>query len=178
MSDTRDHLKSIATDQICAKNLAAASFREMGKEAGIKSSSVHYHFKSRDALLLELIKDYQKDFFAMLDERAEEATGKQRLIVLCEVFTEFFTKDRQCMAQAYSSGSHELTPDSMTATRDFYEALYEWVLESLTTTRFLAVSRDALARVVVSAIQGALVADRVRDDAINLASVQDWLSSL
>tara|TARA_R110001583_G_scaffold27021_3_gene96941 strand:+ start:1902 stop:2219 length:318 start_codon:yes stop_codon:yes gene_type:complete len=62
VSETRDHLKTIATDQICKNNLAAASFREMGKAAGIKSSSVHYHFKSRDALLLELATDYQHAF--------------------------------------------------------------------------------------------------------------------
>ena len=178
MSDTREHLKSIATDQICTKNLAAASFREMGKAAGIKSSSVHYHFKSRDALLLELIKDYQKAFFELLEERTEGTSGKQRLQVLCDVFTEYFTKDRQCMASAYSAGTHELTADSFAATNEFYDALYEWVLESLANVRFMSLGREALARVVVSSLQGALVTDRVRNDAVNLAAVQDWIASL
>jgi len=178
MSDTREHLKAIATDQVCTKNLAAASFREMGKAAGIKSSSVHYHFKSRDALVLELIKDYHRDFFQLLDERSEDVSGKQRLQVLCDVFTEYFTQDRQCMASAYSAGSFELTDDSVNAAEEFYEALYEWVLESLASVRYMSLGREALARLIVSSLQGALVADRLRNDAVNLAAVQDFILSL
>ncbi|MFK4753956.1 MULTISPECIES: TetR/AcrR family transcriptional regulator [Oceanospirillaceae] len=179
MSETRDHLKTIATDQICKNNLAAASFREMGKAAGIKSSSVHYHFKSRDALLLELATDYQHAFFAELQQRTEGITSpRQRLQQLCDLYTEHFTNNRQCLAQAYSAGMNELTEESQTAIHAFYEALFDWVLECLSSARFLPVSREALARVVVSALQGALVADRVGQDAVHLASVREWIGTL
>ena len=67
MSETRAQLKHIAIDQIQQANLAAASFRELGKAAGIKSSSVHYHFQSRERLLTELLQDYDLKFFSELD---------------------------------------------------------------------------------------------------------------
>jgi TetR/AcrR family transcriptional repressor of nem operon len=179
VSDTRDHLKSIATDQICKNNLAAASFREMGKVAGIKSSSVHYHFKSRDALLLELATDYQQAFFTELQQRTDGISSpRQRLQHLCDLYMDHFSSNGQCLAQAYSAGMNELTEDSLTAIQAFYDALYEWVLDCLSSARFLPVSREALARVVVSSLQGAMVADRVRPDTPHLESVREWLGTL
>lgn len=179
MSQTREQLKEIATEQICAKNLAAASFREMGKAAGIKSSSVHYHFKSRDALLLELLKDYQGRFFTELSSRTGDSSSpKQRLHTLFDLFNECKEQEIQCLVQAYSAEAHELNEETRVAINEFYDGLYDWVLESLSSARFLPVARESLARVVVASIQGALIADRAKPEGEHLSAVEDWLATL
>lgn len=179
MSQTRDQLKEIASEQIALNNLAAASFREMGKAAGIKSSSVHYHFKSRDALVLELLTDYHKSFFSDLEKQAgDNSSPKFRLSCLFSMFLNLKQEGKQAIIQAYSADAGELNEDAKTAVNEFYEDMYNWVLDSLNSARFLPASREALARVVISSLQGALAMDRTREDSPHLAAVEEWINTL
>ncbi len=179
MSDTRDQLKAIAIERIQKDNLAASSFREMGKAAGIKSSSVHYHFKSRDALLLELVKDFQKGFFDALQRRTGDISSpKQRLQHLFMLYAEYYRNQELCLTLAYQANVNELTSESRQAVFEFFDELEQWILDSLQPARFLPIPREALAKVVSSSLQGALMVDRGQSEAANLDAVQEWLSSL
>lgn len=179
MSETRDQLKQIAATQIRLKNLAAASFREMGKAAGIKSSSVHYHFKSRDALLLEVLQDYIAQFSAELDSRTEDISSpRQRMLCLFDLCSEEVIEGQQSLLLAYIAGRHELTDASREALSGFLEYLYQWLLESLASARFLPVPRESLARVIVAAIEGAALADCGRGGQEHLDTVREWITSL
>ena len=179
MSETRDQLKQIAASQIRQKNLAAASFREMGKAAGIKSSSVHYHFKSRDALLLEVLQDYISQFSAELETRTENISSpRQRMLSLFDLCAEECSNDQQALLLAYIAGRHELTDASRDALSGFIEYLYQWLLDSLASARFLPVPRESLARVIVAAIEGAALADRGLGQPEHLAATREWVTSL
>jgi TetR/AcrR family transcriptional regulator, transcriptional repressor for nem operon len=179
MSETRDQLKVIAAEQIRQKNLAAASFREMGKAAGIKSSSVHYHFKSRDALLQELLQDYIAQFLQELENRSDGITSpRQRMLNFFSLCSEEISNNQQSMIQAYVAGRHELTDAGREELNGFFESLYQWILDSLTPARFLPVPKESLARVVVAAVQGAALADRGRESHDHLQAVGEWITSL
>lgn len=179
MSDTRNQLKTIAVERIQKENLAASSFREMGKAAGIKSSSVHYHFKSRDALLLELAKDFKTDFFDALQRRTGDISSpKQRLQHLFMLYADYYRNHELTLALAYQASTHELTDECQSAIASFHDELNEWVLESLQSARFLPIPRESLALVVTSSLQGALMMDRAGEGATHLDAVQEWLNSL
>ncbi|WP_157729774.1 TetR/AcrR family transcriptional regulator [Bacterioplanes sanyensis] len=175
----RDQLKVIATQQIRHKTLAAASFRELGKAAGIKSSSVHYHFKSRDALLLELVKDYHRDFFADLSQRCSEISSpRQRLSTLADVFCDSHAKQMQCLCQAYAAGIDSLNDEHRQASQAFFDELQHWVSDTLANARLLALPRDELAKVVVSALEGSLLLDRGEQEQQRLQATKAWLTTL
>lgn len=179
MSDTRDQLKIIAVERIQKDNLAASSFREMGKAAGIKSSSVHYHFKSRDALLLELVKDFRSGFFDALQRRTGDISSpRQRLQHLFVIYADYYQNHELTLALAYQASIQELTGESRQAIADFHHELQTWVLDSLQPARFLPIPKESLALVVSSALQGALMMDRGQESAVHLDAVQEWLASL
>lgn len=178
MSETRNQLKEIASSQIREKNLAAASFREMGKAAGIKSSSVHYHFKSREALLLELLQDHNNRFMQTLEERTEGVTSpRQRMLSFFELCAEEVSGGGQPLLQAYIAGQHELTDEGRAELQGFLDNLYNWLLDTLAPARFLPVPRESLARVVLASVQGAMLMDRNRTSD-NLDAVREWITSL
>lgn len=179
MSEMRDQLKMIATEQIRQKTLAAASFRELGKAAGIKSSSVHYHFKSRDALLLELAKDYHKHFFNELQRRCRDISSpRQRLTILADVFCNDHKQQMQCLCQAYAAGIDSLNDDHRQVVQTFFTELQQWISHSLANARLLALPRDELAKVVVSALEGALMIDRGEAEQTRLQATKAWLATL
>jgi len=179
MSETRVQLKHIAIDQIQHGNLAAASFRELGKAAGIKSSSVHYHFQSRERLLTELLQDYDLQFFSQLNKlTADTHRPRQRLTALIDIFEQNHAHRRQCMSLAYAASPHELSDTNLAAVSTFLEHLEDWVAESLSKASLLPIPKEQLACVVVSALEGALLFDRLYDEPKHLNAARNWVASL
>lgn len=179
MSDTRHQLKQIATNQIRRHTLHAASFREMGKAAGIKCSSVHYHFDNRDALLLELLNDYGQDFFVQLDERcADISSPAQRLQALAGLFMDSHSHHYQCLCLAFAAAGDESSADQQAAVQQFLQRLEQWLLDSLARAHFLPLPKPELARVIISALEGALLLDRGQDRPLRLEAVCAWLKTI
>lgn len=179
MSDTRTQLKHIATDQIRRRTLHAASFREMGKVADIKCSSVHYHFDNRDALLLELMTDYEADFFQQLDERCDNISSpSQRLQQLAQLFLESHTEQQQCLCLAFAAAGPDVTSEQQAAVDQFLQRLEQWVIDSLARAHLLVMPKPELARVIVSSLEGALLLDREQAEPTRLQAVSAWLKTI
>jgi TetR/AcrR family transcriptional repressor of nem operon len=179
MSETRAQLKSIAIDQIRQANLSAASFRELGKAAGIKSSSVHYHFQSREKLLTELLQDYDVDFFRHLNAQTSDSRRtKEKLMALIKVFEDGHQQKRQCMSLAYAASPQELSEANLEAFHTFVAHLEDWVSEALNHASLLPISRQELACLIVSALEGSLLLDRLHPDPKHLNAAKAWISTL
>lgn len=179
MSETRAHLKTIAIDQIRQANLSAASFRELGKAAGIKSSSVHYHFQSREKLLTELLQDYDVEFFLHLNAQTSAARRtKEKLLALIKVFEDGHKQKRQCMSLAYAASPQELSAANQEAFHIFVEHLEDWVAEALSHTSLLPIARQDLACLIVSALEGSLLLDRLNNEPRHLKAAKLWICTL
>ena len=179
MSDTRDNLVQLAKQQIREDKLAAASFRELGKAAGIKSSSVHYHFQSRDNLLTEVFGDFRHEFFSELDERTFNISKpRQRLLVLLSLFEDYQQKNWLGMTSAYAAGLKELNDESQQEVKFFLNQVEGWIAQSLSSASFLPISRESVAKVLISALEGALLMDRIQQESDCLPAVREWICSL
>ena len=179
MSETRDQLKVLATEQIRADKLAAASFRELGKAAGIKSSSVHYHFQSRDNLLTEVFNDYRDQFFSKLENNTSGLTRpRQRLLALFDLFETDQKQEWQGLVSAYAAGVRELPPESQHDVRSFLVEVEQWIIATLESASFLPIPRESLAKVLISTLEGALLLDRLQEDPNYLEAVKKWICSL
>ena len=179
MTSTRDQLKQIATEQIRRHTLHAASFREMGKVLDIKSSSVHYHFDNRDALLLELVSDYEQSFFQQLDQRCEGISSpSQRLEQLAGLFLHSFQQQYQCLCLAFAAAGDETSAEQRAAVQQFLHRLEDWITASLARASLLRQPKPELARVIVSALEGALLLDRGQPEPQRLQAVCQWLKTL
>lgn len=179
MTDTRSQLKQIATEQIRRHTLHAASFREMGKVLGIKSSSVHYHFENRDALLLELVNDYEQDFFAQLEQRCQGVSDPgQQLQQLAALFLLSQQSKYQCLCLAFAAAGDETSDQQRSAVEQFLRRLEVWISAVLARTADHSGNAQLLARVILSALEGALLLDRDQPQAPRLSAVSQWLTTL
>lgn len=179
MTDTRTQLKQIATEHIRRQTLHAASFREMGKVLGIKSSSVHYHFENRDALLQELVADYEQDFFRQLEEGcADLSSPTQRLQTLAGLFMNSHKAQYQCLCLAFAAAGDEASAAQRQAVQQFLLRLEDWVADTLSHAHLLSLPRPELARVIVGALEGALLLDRDQSEPRRLQAVCQWLQTL
>ena len=87
MADKREEIVSIATKAIQRDGLRSVSFRKLANEAGIKSSSVLYHFPTKPDLAESLVLNYTEQF----EERLSVIDrGERCLVAKLEALVEIF----------------------------------------------------------------------------------------
>ncbi|MEL7448697.1 MAG: TetR/AcrR family transcriptional regulator, partial [Pseudomonadota bacterium] len=62
MADKREQIEQVATQAIKHEGIRSVSFRTLADEVGVKSSSVHYHFPTKDDLAEAVIRSYSQAF--------------------------------------------------------------------------------------------------------------------
>jgi len=143
------------------------SFRELAKDVGIKSASIHYYFPSKGELGAALARRYSEEAQALFDSfLLETADPSSWLRSYTAVFRMALEKDnRMCLCGIMGAEYDEL-PDAVKAeVSAFADVNVAWlnkVLTKLGVTKGQA-SRDRAAAIYASVIGAQLVA-RSRND--------------
>src|SRR6266478_10194767 len=85
------------------------SFREIAADVGVKSSSVHYHFPTKEALAAAVIRRYSEETAKLIDEELEKDPDPVR------VWTNAFrrtalSEGRMCPCTVLGAASQDLPP--------------------------------------------------------------------
>ncbi|HPQ69049.1 MAG TPA: TetR/AcrR family transcriptional regulator [bacterium] len=85
-----------AADQLFGEvGFDATSTREIAELSGVNKALIHYHFKSKEALLEHLLDAYYDDLTDTLRNcLSAEGTLRDNLLVLLDVYMDFLAKNR------------------------------------------------------------------------------------
>lgn len=110
-TDTRQTIMNAARAMVQYRGYNALSFREIAKEVGVKSASIHYHFPTKGNLATALARQYTDDQAAYLaGVRAASQDQRSRI----KGFTDFFA--RRC-CETTGCASAGFSPPSMSTCR-------------------------------------------------------------
>ena len=166
-NDTRDRLLAAARLTVQDRGYSGLSFRELAKEVGIKSASIHYYFPSKGDLGAALANRYTSDFAEYLDGLiADGLDPKSCLARYTEVFRDTLRNDnRMCLAGILAAEHKELPSAVQAEVVQFGVMNEDWI------GRVLALAGDAdpedikdRARAIFAAIEGAQLVARSRDE--------------
>jgi TetR/AcrR family transcriptional repressor of nem operon len=167
-SDTRDTIMSVAKAMVQARGYNALSFREIAKEVGIKSASIHYYFPTKGDLGMALAKRYTDDavgyFDSLLVEPLDLATRFQRYIA---VFRGALLNDnRMCLYGIMAAEYGDLPAEVAIEVDRFTQANVDWLLRLLAERNQGATEETARqgALAIFAAIEGAQLVARGRGD--------------
>ena len=167
-TDTREIIMSAARAVVQAEGYNALSFRELAKEVGVKSASIHYHFPTKGDLGAALARRYTEDLETYL---AELSASSSEPSVLLRRYTAIFrqplvNENRMCM-YGIMAAEHDALPDAVRAELDrFIDANIRWVAGVL-GLHPNSEGDDANrrhARAIFAAIEGAQLIARGRRD--------------
>ncbi|MGB0411040.1 MAG: TetR/AcrR family transcriptional regulator [Pikeienuella sp.] len=156
MSETIDKILDAAEGAMRLKGYHAVSFRDLADDLGIKSASVHYHFRQKEDLGRALVERYADRFFTALNDNPEA----DRLIAYCAAYRDALVRsDRICLCGMLGAESCGL-PDSVSApVRAFFQRNLEWLTK--------ACGSPQRAAHVLAAMQGAMmIAQSIGDYAL------------
>ena len=167
-TDTRDTIMSVAKAMVQARGYNALSFREIAKDVGIKSASIHYYFPTKGDLGAALARRYTEDavgYFAVLAETVPDvATCFSRYV---DVFRAALRNgNRMCLYGIMAAEYGDLSPEVRAEVDAFSAANVAWLVRLLGPRHpdldEAALRRRALA--IFAAIEGAQLVARGRGD--------------
>lgn len=123
-NDIRDELLRTAERHIRAQGYEGFSFREIAKEVGIKSSSVHYYFPTKADMGSAVARRYCDQLFASLPEEPQDRTK-----ALAAAFSNAMRRDgKACLCGVLASVQSSLPPAVRLEAKRFFELTIGYLL--------------------------------------------------
>ncbi len=164
MSAKRDQIEEVATQAIKSGGLSSVSFRTLADQVGVKSSSVHYHFPTKDDLAESVIRRYTKDFEETLVQiESENETPLDRLRAFIGTYEAAVENGDICLCGMMAAELSSLDEAGQLALRGYFRRNEEWLEELFASSDQLAldgVTPAELAQTFLAGLQGATLIDR------------------
>jgi len=167
-TDTRETIMTAARKMVQTRGYNGLSFRELAKEVGIKSASIHYHFPTKGDLGAALAKRYTEDGLEYL---AGLRAHSDDLNVWIKGYTDIFrlalvNDNRMCLCGIMSAEYDDLPPEVRTEVDGFTELNVRWLTEVLSVCRpqLSLEERQEQALAIYAAVEGAQLIARGRAD--------------
>ncbi len=132
-SDTVEKILTSAEKQARTGGYNGFSFREIAKEIGIKSASIHYHFPTKADLATELTKRYTQRFEAILSEIGNNHTTlHSKLQAYANLFYEAAKeKGNMCLCGLFTA-EIDILPDTVSRElKVFFQSHEKWLTAQL-----------------------------------------------
>ena len=177
--DMHEALMTAAKATVQARGYNALSFRELAKEVGIKSASVHYHFPTKGDLGAALARRYTEEGAAYL---AELLATPQDATWCMDKYTAIFRSalandNRMCLCGIMSAELDDLPAEVRSEVDKFAEMNVRWITQVLARAK-PATSEEQLqehAMAIFAAIEGAqLVARGCQDIGIYDRTIRSY----
>ena len=166
MTETAKNIRDLAADGIRDGGYRAFSFREIANSLGIKSSSVHYHYPSKESLALAVARDYSADFMSALGD-PWNGEPVELLAGYVAAFRDAIQRDgRMCLCGILGSEIRTLPNSVALEARAFFQRNIDWLtivygrLEKPSSDE----SKAAKAARLLALLQGALLVSQVLDN--------------
>jgi TetR/AcrR family transcriptional repressor of nem operon len=157
-----------ARGMVQARGYNALSFRELAKEVGVKSASIHYHFPTKGDLGAALARRYADDAVEYFDGLLAAASDQKTCIRnYTDVFRAALLNDNRMCLCGIMAAEHDDLPAEVRAEVDrFTEVNVRWLVKVLSSGKAgaatKAVQKRALA--IFAAMEGAQLVARGRGD--------------
>lgn len=166
--DTRETIMAVARKTVQTRGYSGLSFRELAKEVGIKSASIHYHFPTKGDLGAALARRYTEDGAAYLQGlQAESDDPAHWLKGYAEIFRRALHDDnRMCLCGIMAAEYDDLPLQVRNEVQSFSDVNVRWLAAVLAVARpqLDEPQRQRQAQAIYAAIEGAQLIARGRGD--------------
>ena len=144
----------------------AFSFRSIADEVGIKSSSVHYYFPTKEDLGAAVARQYTDRFIGALKDPSEYSSTKgQPVRDYVKAFRDALINDKQmCLCGMLGAEITGLPKAVGDETKAFFERNIEWLIQALRQGGEDRRSARKRAVQALSLLEGAMIASNVMGD--------------
>ena len=155
MIDVATEILDAAEQRMRAGGFNGFSFREIAVDVGVKSSSVHYHFPTKEKLAAAVIHRYTDEVSELFERELKE--GVDLLSVFTTAFRGTLSEDGMCPCIVLAAGALDLPEEVAAEVKRFFNMSLDKLVEA-------GLTANAAAE-FLSTITGAMLIANVLDDA-------------
>ena len=170
----RAEILEVSRELLQTRGMNAFSHRDLAERVGVKSSTVHYYFPTKEDIGLALMREYRAEIDSLFEMLEGTADPRARLKGFFKVFEQTAASKHQiCMAGMLASDHETIGAALRAEVQSFYVCVERWLaaqasaLDPLRTTA----ESSTLAKLAFSALEGALLSARLfgQPDRVRLA---------
>ncbi|HGL4259884.1 TetR/AcrR family transcriptional regulator [Burkholderia dolosa] len=177
-STVREQILDHAITLMMLRGYNGFSYRDLSELVGVKTSSIHYYFPSKDHLVMEAVAAYSDEVLAAVRAIDPALPADVKLSLYTKLFGRTLGDGNQICLCGMLAADIESLPDNVRqAVQAFFNANEKWlagVLEQGANEGSLAFSGkpDAAARTLYAAFQGSVLASRLFHTRARLEDVE------
>ncbi len=163
----------------------AFSYRDIAKEIGIKTSSIHYYFPTKDDLAFAIVKKYRNEFRIDRENIDQETKDpKSRIDLYLDLFVQSFRKNKNiCFCSMLASDFVNLSDSVKEEVINLFNDNVDWisnVLKDGLDKKIFSFEEtpDDLAGVIFSSLEGATITSRTFDNDKTLLNTLDSIKKM
>jgi TetR/AcrR family transcriptional repressor of nem operon len=161
MSTRKEEILDIAQDLTQSKGFNGFSYNDISAEIGIKTSSIHYYFKSKDDLAIVLIERYHHNFRQKLAEiDAKILSPREKLMAFSGIFKSLAeAKDKFCLCGMMAAEHQSISVEAQNKLRFYFKDSVDWISSIFVILGSKTSDNDAKAYLAL--LEGALLMARI-----------------
>jgi TetR/AcrR family transcriptional repressor of nem operon len=182
--DTATRVLDIAEELVQRRGFNGFSYADIAAEIGTTKAALHYHFPNKAALGDALVIRYTERFRAAIDGiDRRRRTPPDKLRAYADLYRDVLRDRRMCLCGMLAAEFDTLPPSMRTAIVAFFDHNEAWLSRVLDEGRsdgsmtFTGPVRDT-ARLVISALEGAVLVSRTYAGLARFRQVADRLLAL
>src|ERR1700720_3766379 len=166
-ADTKERIMAAARLTVQDRGYSGLSFRELAKEIGIKSASIHHHFPSKADLGVALARRYWEDSAAVLEKLLDKSSNP---IHALRQYPATFRKalenhNRICLCSFMAAEYDDLPEAVKKEVQTFADVNVAWLSKVLSAAKVVNPKKsEPRARAIFAAVGGAQLMARSRSD--------------
>lgn len=184
-NDTAHKILDVAERYTQTQGFNAFSYKDLQEEVGVKTSTMHYYFPTKQDLGAALVERYTTRFIDKLDDIGEQSIkAPKKLRLMMGMFVDVASYDFVCLCGMLASDMLSLTQQGREGLRYFFKESERWtarvIKQGIQHGDFAnKVEPEEAAMQIVALMQGALLLARVKHDDVYMSKiVQDAIKNL
>ena len=175
----RDALLEHAQSLMMTRGYNGFSYRDLSELVGVKTSSIHYYFPSKEDLALEAVNVYSADLMSSIYAIDSSAPADKKLDRYARLFGRIIGDGRRvCLCGMLAAEIDSLPEKVRHAVQSFFKANENWLAKVLAEgeaqdTLDAGGKPESAARTLYSAFQGSLLASRLFQTRTRLEEVAE-----
>jgi len=179
LNSTAHKILDVAERYTQTNGFNAFSYKDLQNEVGVKTSSIHYYFPTKQDLALNMVERYINRFTETLNDIAEsESDGFNRLRKLGDVHMQLVREGKFCMCGMMASDMLSLPEVVNDNLAGFFDLSQQWIAEAIELAKQQNQLRDTVhvrcsSMHFLASLEGGMLIARIKDDVEYLQDIID-----
>lgn len=128
LNETAHKILDVAEYYTQTRGLNAFSYKDIQNEVGVKTSSIHYYFPTKQDLVFTMTQRYVENFHMLLKDIEENnKTGLEQLEELGNLYVDTLRLGKFCMCGMLASDTLSLPDNVNEKLNEFFDLLAKWI---------------------------------------------------